>query len=135
MKKLAAMAIAGAMLATVPAVAAQSSAAPVSDGFLTIGGPKRLAPSANLRIPISCAVACDTTAVTKLVTPTDVVGPDKATGHLGAGHTRKLVIKLNDAATDDIKSHPNSRLRVAVKAVDSVSDESARAVKVFRFRG
>jgi hypothetical protein len=134
-RKIVATAIAGAMVAAVPGIAVGAGrAAPVTDGYLTIGGPKRLAAGANLRIPIRCAVACETKAVTKLTTPSDEIGPDKATGHLGAGQMRKLVISLNDAATEDIKAHPNSRLRVAVTAT-STSGEQVHAVKTFRFRG
>ena len=121
-------------MAAVPTVAAQTNrAAPVNDGFLTIGGPKRLEPAANLRIPIRCSVECSTKAKTKLTLPDKVIGPDTATGHLTAGHPRNLVVTLNDAAAEEIQNHPNSRLRVAVSAVSSATDEEAHAVKVFRF--
>jgi len=134
LKKFAAMAITGAMLVAVPAIAAETNrAAPVRDGFLTIGGPKRLEPKKELRIPITCSVDCRTKAVSKLTTPTDVVGPDKASGHLGAGHSRNLVVTLNDAAYQAIQQHPNSRLKVAVSAVSVDSGDRADAVKVFRF--
>jgi hypothetical protein len=134
LKKFAAMAITGAMLAAVPAFAAQTNrAAPVRDGFLTIGGPKRLVPDTTLRIPIRCSVDCHTKAVTKLTTPSDVVGPDKASGHLGAGHSKNLVVTLNEAAWQEIQLHPNSRLKVAVSAVSSDTGDQARAVKIFRF--
>jgi hypothetical protein len=133
-KKIAATVIAGVLLSAVPAIAAQtSSSAPVSDGFLTIGGPKRLTPHANLRVPIRCAVACKTTAVTTLTTPNDKIGPDKAHGQLGAGVSRKLIVTLNDAARGDIEAHPNSRLRVGVSAVSLGSSEHVHVVKVFRF--
>ena len=134
MSKFAATVIAGVLLAAVPALADQSSsAAPVTDGFLTIGGPKRLAPQANLRVPISCAVACHTRALTTLTTPTDKIGPDKAHGRLGAGVSRKLIVTLNDAAKGDIQAHPNSRLRVAVTATSDGSGDKVHAVKIFRF--
>jgi len=133
MKTLAATVIAGGLLFAVPALAAPS--APVHDGYLTIGGPKRLQPSANLRIPIGCSVACTTKTNTKLTTPTDVLGPDKATGHLAAGDSRSLIVTLNAAAKQDIQAHPNSRLRVEVFATSSGSDEHAYAVKTFRFTG
>jgi hypothetical protein len=133
-KKIAATVIAGVLLSAVPAIAAQTSrSAPASDGFLTIGGPKRLTPQANLRVPIRCAVACTTTAVTTLTTPSDKIGPDKAHGQLGAGVSRKLIVTLNDAAKGDIEAHPNSRLRVDVSAVSLGSSEHVHTVKVFRF--
>jgi hypothetical protein len=123
----------GLLLAVVPAFAATS--APVHDGYLTIGGPKRLHASAQLRVPIACSVACKTKTITKLTTPGDVLGPDKAQGHLGAGQTRKLIIKLNTAAKQDISDHPNSRLRVEVFATSSSGDEHAHAIKTFKFSG
>jgi hypothetical protein len=133
-KKIAATVIAGVLLAAVPAIAAQTSrSAPVSDGFLTIGGPKRLQPQVNLRVPIRCAVACKTTAFTTLTTPSDKIGPDKAHGQLGAGVSRKLVVTLNDTAKGDIEAHPNSRLRVDVSAVSFGSGEHVHTVKVFQF--
>jgi hypothetical protein len=136
LSKFAATVIAGVLLAAVPAFAqGPSPAAPVTDGFLTIGGPKRLTPHLNLRVPISCAVACQTRASTTLTTPSDVIGPDKAHGHLGAGVSRKLVVTLNDAAKADIDAHPNSRLRVAVTAVSNAGGEKVHAVKTFRFTG
>ncbi len=134
MSKFAATVIAGVLLAAVPALAGQR-AAPVSDGFLTIGGPKRLAPQKNLRVPITCAVACKTSAVTTLTTPSDTIGPDKAHGHLGAGVTRKLIVTLNTAAKNDITAHPNSRLRVVLTATSIASGAKVRAVKVFKFTG
>jgi hypothetical protein len=131
LSKFAATVIAGVLLAAVPAFA--DSAAPVTDGFLTIGGPKRLTPQINLRVPITCAVACKTRAVTTLTTPSDEIGPDKAHGQLGAGVSRKLIVTLNDAAKTDITEHPNSRLRVAITATSIGSGEKVHAVKVFRF--
>jgi hypothetical protein len=124
------------MLAAVPAVADQASrAAPVRDGFLTIGGPKRLVARGVLRVPISCSVDCSTTAKTSLRLPDRSIPPDKADGHLAAGQARKLVVSLNDAATKSIKEHPNaSRMRVDVTAVDTDTDAKVHAVKVFRFR-
>jgi hypothetical protein len=132
LSKIAATVIAGVLMAAVPAFADQSSgAAPVTDGFLTIGGPKRLAPQKNLRVPITCAVACKTTAQTTLTTPSDKIGPDKAQAQLGAGVTKKLIVTLNDAAQADIEAHPNSRLKVDATAVSG--GEHVHAVKVFRF--
>jgi hypothetical protein len=134
LSKFAATVIAGVLLAAVPALADQpSSAAPVTDGFLTIGGPKRLAPQTNLRVPIRCAVDCATKALTTLRTPSDTIGPDKAHGHLREGVSRKLVVTLNDAAKADIEAHPNSRLRVSVTAVSDDTGAQVHAVKVFRF--
>ena len=134
MKKIAATVFAGVLLSAVPAIAAQTSrSAPASDGFLTIGGPKRLAPQINLRVPIRCAVACNTNASTTLTTPSDKIGPDKAHGQLGAGASRKLIVTLNDAAKGDIEAHPNSRLKVDVSAVSDSSGEHVHAVKIFRF--
>ena len=137
MKRIAASIVAAAMLAAVPAAADQvSRSAPVRDGFLTVGGPEALTPSPNLRIPIRCSVECRTTAKTKLVTPTNVVGPDTARGHLTPGHPRKLIVTLNDAATQDITdNYSASRLRVGVRAVSSSSDAKAHAVKIFTFTG
>jgi hypothetical protein len=134
LKKIAAMAIAGAMLAAVPAFADQTgSSAPVHDGFLTIGGPKRLAPQTNLRVPIRCSVDCRATTTTSLRLPDKVIGPDKASSHLGAGSPRNLIVTLNDSATEQITNHPNSRLRVGVSAVSDSTGARAHAVKVFQF--
>jgi hypothetical protein len=133
-KKIAATVFAGVLLSAVPAIGAQTSrSAPATDGFLTIGGPKRLQPQVNLRVPIRCAVDCKTNALTTLTTPSDKIGPDKAHGELGAGVSRKLVVKLNDAAKSDIDAHPNSRLKVDVSAVSDSSGEHVHVVKVFRF--
>ena len=134
MKKIAATVIAGVLLAAVPAIAAQTSrSAPASDGFLTIGGPKRLQPQANLRVPIRCSVACNTTAKTRLTLPDKVIGPDKANGHLAPRSPKNLIVTLNDSATEEITSHPNSRLRVSVSAVSDSSGEHVHTVKVFQF--
>lgn len=134
MKKFAATVIAGVLLAAVPAIGEQTSrSASVTDGFLTIGGPKRLAPQANLRVPIRCAVGCTTTARTKLTLPDKVIGPDKATGHLAPGSPKNLIVTLNDSATEQITNHPNSRLRVGVTASSDSSGEHVHAVKVFQF--
>ena len=134
MKKIAATVIAGVLLAAVPAIAAQTSrSAPASDGFLTIGGPKRLQPQANLRVPIRCSVACHTTAKTRLTLPDKVIGPDKANGHLAPRSPKNLIVTLNDSATEEITSHPNSRLRVSVSAVSDSSGEHVHTVKVFQF--
>jgi hypothetical protein len=133
LKTLFATVFAGGLLLAIPAFAATS--APVHDGYLTIGGPKKLHPSAKLRVPIGCAVACKTNTKTKLITPVDVLGPDTAKGHLGAGQSRTLVIKLNSAAKDDIEAHPNSRLRVEVFATSNSDGEHAHAIKTFRFTG
>jgi hypothetical protein len=135
LKRIAASIVAAAMLAAAPAMADQLSRAdPVRDGFLTIGGPETLTPSANLRIPIRCSVECRTTAKTMLVTPTDVIGPDTARGHLTPGHPRKLIVTLNDAATQDITdNYSTSWLRVGVRAVSSSSGAKAHAVKIFKF--
>jgi hypothetical protein len=134
MKKIAATVITGVLLAAVPAIAAQTSrSAPATDGFLTIGGPKRLQPQANLRVPIRCSVACHTTAKTKLTLPDKVIGPDKATGHMAPGNPKNLIVTLNDSATEQITSHPNSRLRVSVSAVSDSSGEQVHTVKVFQF--
>ena len=134
MKKIAATVITGVLLAAVPAIAAQTSrSAPATDGFLTIGGPKRLRPQANLRVPIRCSVACHTTAKTKLTLPDKVIGPDKATGHMAPGNPKNLIVTLNDSATEQITSHPNSRLRVSVSAVSDSSGEHVHTVKVFQF--
>jgi hypothetical protein len=133
-KKIAATVIAGVLLAAVPAIAAQTSrSAPASDGFLTIGGPKRLQPQANLRVPIRCSVACNTTAKTRLTLPDKVIGPDKANGHLAPRSPKNLIVTLNDSATEEITSHPNSRLRVSVSAVSDSSGEHVHTVKVFQF--
>jgi hypothetical protein len=133
LKTLFATVFAGGLLLAIPAFAATS--APVHDGYLTIGGPKRLQPAAKLRVPISCSVACRTNANTTLTTPHEVVGPDKAKGHLGAGQSRNLVVKLNDAAKQEIEAHPNSRLRVEVFATSNSDGEHAHAIKTFRFTG
>jgi hypothetical protein len=123
------------MLAAVPAFADQASrAAPVSEGFLTIGGPKRLTARTVLRVPIRCSVECSTTAKTKLKLPDTEIPPSTATGHLQPGHSRNLVVTLNDAATETIQQYPNhSRMRVGVSAVSSSTDAKAHAVKVFGF--
>jgi hypothetical protein len=137
LKKLAAAAVVGALIVAVPARAdgtGAGRAAPVSSEFLTIGGPKRLHPGSNLRIPIRCSVECGSTVLTKLKLPDDQIGPDKTTGHFSAGITRKLVVTLDDAATQDVKDHyRGARLRVGVSAVDSSSGDRAHAVKVFKF--
>jgi hypothetical protein len=135
--KLAVVATTGALFIAAAASADRGSigrAAPVSSGFATIGGPKKLHPRSTLRIPLRCSVECDSTVITKLRTPSDEVGPDKATGHLLAGRTRKLIITFNNAATQDIKDHfDRSRLRVRLSATDSSDGDRARVVKVFRF--
>ena len=128
MKKIAATAIAGAILAAVPAIAA-----PVHEGFLTIGGPDRLHPAINLRVPIRCSVKCHATTTTSLRLPDKLIGPDIAKSHLGAGSPRNLVVTLNQSATNEIVSHPNSRLRVGVSAKSDITGEKVHAVRVFRF--
>jgi hypothetical protein len=133
LKTLFATVFAAGLLLAIPAFAATS--APVQDGYLTIGGPKKLHPAAKLRIPIGCSVACRTRAITWLATPTEVLGPDKSRGHLGAGQSRTLVVILNAAAKHDVEAHPNSRLRVEVFATSSSDGRRAHALKRFRFTG
>jgi hypothetical protein len=135
LKKLAAAVAAALALASVPALADSAGrAAPVRDGFLKIGGPKRLAARAVLRVPIRCSVECRTKTKTKLKLPDDEIPPSKANGHLGAGKTRNLIVKLNDAATETITNYPDdSKLRVSVAAVSDLSGARVHAVKVFRF--
>jgi hypothetical protein len=135
LRKIAATALAGALLAAAPALAQQAGRASATDGYLHIGGGNRLAATSSLRIPIRCSIDCDTTAFTKLTTPADVIGPDKATGHLKAGKPMKLIVTLNDDAAADVQAHPNSRLKVKVSAVSSDGNQRANAVKVFRFTG
>jgi hypothetical protein len=126
------------MLAAVPAFAYggnEGAHAAVTDGFLTIGGPKRLAPRATLRVPIRCSEGCDTTARTKLKLPGKSIPPDIASGHLAPNDPKKLVVSLNKAASESIKEHPNaSRLQVSVTAESSTTGERVRAVKVFKFK-
>jgi hypothetical protein len=133
--KLAATLVAGLAMVAVPAFADSAGrAAPVTDGFLTIGGPKRLVAGSVLKVPIRCAIECSTTTKTKLNLPDDEIPPSKATGHLKPGKSRNLVVNLNDAATETITTHPNaSRLRVSVSAVGDDTDTRVHAVKVFRF--
>lgn len=135
MRKIAATALSGALLAAAPALADQAGRVSATDGYLHIGGANRLAATSSLRIPIRCSVECDTTAFTTLITPGDEIGPDKTTGHLKAGKPKKLIVTLNDDATADIQAHPNSRLKVKVSAVSSDGNERVKAVKIFRFTG
>jgi hypothetical protein len=134
-KKLAVAVVAALALASVPALADSAGrAAPVRDGFLKIGGPKRLAAGDVLRVPIRCSVECSTKTKTKLSLPDDEIPPSKANGHLRANQSRNLVFNLNDAATETITNYPNdSKLRVAVAAVSDDSGARVHAVKVFRF--
>lgn len=129
MKKLAATLVGGFLIAAVPAVAD-----PVSEKFLTIGGPDRLAPSGKLKVPIRCSVGCDTTARTKLKVPGSTIPADVVKGHLAPGEPKRLIVNLNDTATETIKERPNaSSLRVTVRA-ESNGGEQVRAEKVFEFR-
>ena len=129
MKKLAATLVGVFLLTAVPAIAD-----PVSEKFLKIGGPERLQPLAKLKIPISCSVGCDTTARTKLKLPGSTIAPDVASGHLAPGEPKRLIINLNDSATETIKERPNaSSLRVTVRA-ESNGGERVKAEKVFEFR-
>ncbi len=132
MRKIAATTLAGALLAAIPALAQARISA--TDGFLHIGGASRLAATSNLAIPIRCSVDCDTTTFTKLTTPGDEIGPDKVISHLSAGKVKKLMVTLNKNATEDIKAHPNSRLKITVSATRSDGGTRANAVKVFRFK-
>ena len=129
MKKLAATLVGVFLLTAVPAIAD-----PVSEKFLKIGGPERLQPLAKLKIPISCSVGCDTTARTKLKLPGSTIAPDVASSHLAPGEPKRLIINLNDSATETIKERPNaSSLRVTVRA-ESNGGERVKAEKVFEFR-
>lgn len=134
MTKLAATAITGLLLAAVPASAALTArAAPVKDGFLTIGGPEQLQPAANLRVPIRCSTECKTTAKTRLTLP-DKVLVDTATGHLVPGKPRNLIVSLNGPATQELQTHfDSSRMRVGVTAVSSSTGRRVHAVKIFEF--
>ena len=135
MKKIAAMTAAVATLVAVTGFAASAiGAAPVKDEFLTIGGPKNLAPTAVLRVPIRCSVECSTKTKTRLQLFHTDIPPSHATGHLLAGKSRNLVVTLNDAATETIQTEPGtSKLRVAVTATSDASGNTAKAVKVFGF--
>ena len=121
--------IGAVLLSAVPAVAD-----PVSEKFLTIGGADRLAPKTKLKVPISCSVGCDTTARTKLKIPGSKIAADVAKGHLAPGEPQRLVVNLNQSATETIKDRPNaSSLRVVVRA-ESNDGEQVKAEKVFEFR-
>ena len=134
MNKLAATVIGGILLAASPAIAAQSSGAPVREGFLSIRGPRVLEPRATLRIPIRCSVECRSTARAKLKLPGSDIAPSKARGHLAPGKPRNLIVKLNDYALEVLREQSQlSRLRVSVKATSDRSGDQVRAVKVFRF--
>lgn len=129
MKKLVATMIGGFLLIAVPAFAG-----PVSEKFLTIGGPDRLAPSAKIKVPIRCSVGCDTAARTKLKIPGSTIAPDVAKGHLAPGEPKRLIVNLNDSATETIKERPNaSSLRVTVTATSN-SGERVKANRVYEFR-
>lgn len=129
LKKLAATVIGGVLLTAVPAIAD-----PVNEKFLTIGGPDRLAPSGKIKVPIRCSVGCDTTARTKLRIPGSTIAPDTAKGHLAPGEPKRLIVNLNDTATETIKERPNaSSLRVTVRA-ESNGGERVKANRVFEFR-
>lgn len=136
MKTFAAAVIGGLLLAAVPALAgAPNRAVPVTDDFLTIGGPKRLAAKPKLRVPIRCSEGCDTTARTKLKLPGTSIPADVAKGHLAPGEPQRLVVNLNDAATETIRDRPGaSRLRVTVRAESSSTGERASAEKTFKFK-
>jgi hypothetical protein len=136
LKTLAAAVIGGLLLTAVPALAGEADrAAPVTDDFLTIAGPKRLEVRPTLRVPIRCSEGCDTTARTKLKIPRSTIPADVAKGHLAPGEPQYLIVKLNDTATENIEKRPNaSRLRVTVRATSSSSGETARADKSFRFK-
>jgi hypothetical protein len=140
LRKIVATAIAAAMLLAVPAFAqpghdgAHTSA---TKDFLTIGGPNRLEPKATLRVPIRCSEACHTTAKTKLRLPPGEtnVPPSTAEGHLVPGKPRNLIVSLNKAASETIRTFPGaSRLRVGVTATSEITDERVKLVRVFRFR-
>jgi hypothetical protein len=132
--KLAATVLGGILLAAAPAIAAQSSGAPVREGFLSIGGPRLLEPRATLRIPIRCSVECQSTARTKLKLPDSDIEPSKAKGHLAPGKPRNLIVNLNDYALDVLhEQYQLSRLRVSVRATSDNSGDQVRAVKVFGF--
>lgn len=129
MKKLAATLVGGFLLAAVPAVAD-----PVTEDFLTIGGPNKLKASAKLKVPIRCSVGCDTTARAKLKAPGTSIPASVVKGHLAPGEPKRLVVNLNDSATDAIKDRPNaSSLRVTVRA-ESNGGENVKADRTFRFR-
>jgi hypothetical protein len=128
-KKLAATVIGGVLLAAVPAVAA-----PVKDGFLSIRGPDTLTPTATLRVPLRCSVACKTNARTTLKLVGDDVPPSIAKGHLEAGNPKNLIVQLNQNAIDEIIANPDgSRLRVSVYAKSIATGERVKALKVFDF--
>jgi hypothetical protein len=125
--------MAAAMIVAVSAFAAPAiGSSPVKDDFLTIGGPKKLAPTSVLRVPIRCSEECSTTTKTRLLLPDTNIPPSNANGHLLADKPRNLVVTLNEAATQTIQTTPGtSKLRVAVTAVsDGVR---AHAVKIFGF--
>ena len=135
MKKIAATTAAAAGIVAVTAFAAPAiGSSPVKDEFLTIGGPKKLAPTPVLRVPIRCSEECSTTTKTRLLLPDTNIPPSNASGHLLADKSRNLVVTLNEAATQTIQTEPGtSRLRVAVTATSEDTGERAHAVKIFRF--
>jgi hypothetical protein len=129
LKKLAATLVGGFLLAAVPAVAD-----PVSEKFVTIGGPDKLVATGKIKVPIRCSVGCDTTARTKLKVPGTTIPADVVKGHLAPGEPKRLVVNLNDSATDKIKDRPNaSSLRVTVRA-ESNGGEQVRVDRTFRFK-
>ena len=129
MKKLAATLVGGFLLAAVPA-----AADPVKEKFLTIGGPDRLVASAKIKVPIRCSVGCDTTARTKLKLPGTTIPADVVKGHLAPGEPKRLIVNLNDSATEKIRERPGaSSLRVTVSA-ESNGGEQVKASRVFEFR-
>ena len=129
MKKLAATLVGGFLLAAVPALADT-----VTEKFVTIGGPDKLVATSKIKVPISCSVGCDTTARTKLKLPGTSIPADVVKGHLAPGKPKRLIVNLNDSATETIKDRPNaSSLRVTVRA-KSNGGERVKADRTFGFK-
>jgi hypothetical protein len=137
-------AVVAIVAALVPGSASPSAAAPagavdreasVSSGFVFITAKKRLSARRKLRIPIRCTVVCNVKTTSVLKFPGPDLGPRKLPGTLDPAAPKDLVIRLNRAATKNLKSHiAASKLKLKARAVDPATGAVAFARKTLRFK-
>jgi hypothetical protein len=115
--------------------AAVAGATTVINGFLAIGGPKKLKVAKKLKIPVACQVDCDIVARSTLKLPGPNLGPVSSSGHIQPSASKVIILTLNGPAKAALKDgFKSSKLIVRVTATDSSTGQQVNANKSFKFK-
>jgi hypothetical protein len=127
-------ALVGTIVAAMLFSAAVAGATTVINGFLAIGGPKKLKVVKKLKIPVACAVECDILASSTLKIPGHKFTASTS-GHLQPSVPKVIPLKLIGDTAPVIRDHlGGSKLIVRVTATDSSTGQQVNAHKTFGFK-